>query len=178
MQDPDFETDDNPGGQQGSPGYPFEIFPRIEPFLVFIFAIFTCKAYVIYWLLTRTRLLNELCPERPVPFQVVVPSIVAFGLYMYMLLSMPVQEGIGVIELMNSEEFLPVAYANLFLDLSLFIWGLYFCFGLNHYTGASSGTALYSSPGFMLLANVLLVNPVYLQYKINQISKSREPGIM
>lgn len=155
----------------------FPRFPRMQPFTTLLLTIITLGLYVPYWLYTRTRVLNGLCPAKPVPSIIIalcMGSLLMFVILLFQFLNQ-LPETIVVEQLQNHPDFvklMDVAMAVNFLQL---LWAIFFCHRLNNCTRAKPGDRYYSSYFFLTLAHLLIVNIFYLQYKLNQLMDNNAP---
>lgn len=156
----------------------FQRFPRVQPLLILLFSLASLGLYVPYWLYTRTRILNSLCPQQPVPTVVValsMGSLLVFAVMLYQLMGqLPAQ--ITLQQLQDHPGFQKLMDVAMVINLLQLLWALLFCHRLNLCTRALPGDPRYSSYFFLALSHILIVNIFYLQYKINQLIDENIPN--
>lgn len=155
---------------------PYERFPRMELLLVLILTLVTMGTYTYYWLFTRTQILNQLIPEKPISNVFVSLCIAGFIVLLFTLFSVP--EASSIEELQELGVYNKVAGMIMVLNGLLLAWGLLFCQRLNMLSQKENRDALYANYLYLILAHLLIVNTLYLQYKINQLIDSQRIGLM
>lgn len=156
----------------------FQRFPRMMPFLTLLLAIGTLGLYVPYWLYTRTRLLNEMCPQQPIPSLIValcMGALVMFVVMAFQVVSeLPPQ--ITLEQLREHPGFIRLMDAAMIVNILQLLWGLLFCHRLNLCAQAHAGNTLYSSYFWLSLSHFFIVNIFYLQFTLNRLIDSGTPN--
>lgn len=158
------------------PATSFAVLPRMELLMVMLLTLMTLGTYTYYWLYTRTKILNQLCPEYSINKNFVSLCLVGFFVLMAVLFSLP--EANSIEELQNSPAYDAILSMVLILNTLLLVWGLLFCQRLNHLSQAHKQDALYARYSLLVFVHLLAVNTLYLQYKINQLIDSQRVDIM
>lgn len=130
-------------------------FPRFTTWGVLLLVIVTFSFYIPYWLLTRTKVLDRVAPENPIPRWLVSAAIALFSLSMVM----SVLEGIYPA---STDIKISSSLLSLISGVSFVVWAFMFRARLNALLGASSGERFWLGPVMTFFFQVL-----YLQYKIN-----------
>jgi hypothetical protein len=149
----------------------FQRFRRVSPTLVLLLTFVTLGLYVPYWLYTRTRILNNLCPDRPLPSLVMalcMGSLLMFAIMLFQFLHQ-LPDSTSLEQLQNNGGFIRLMDAAMIVNFLQLLWALFFCHRLNVCTQARAGERHYSSYFFLTLSHVLIVSIFYLQYKLNQL---------
>ncbi len=156
----------------------FQRFPRMAPFLTLLITVATLGLYVPYWLYTRTRLLNQMCPQQPIPALVV--ALCMGALIMFMVLAFQTLDQLpdtaSLQELQKNPAFIRLMDAAMIINFLQLLWAMLFCHRLNICTQAKPGEPHYGNYFFLALAHLLIVNIFYLQYKINQLIDNHTPN--
>ena len=161
-----------PPDQPATPTAPsFQQFPRVSPLLTLLWMLLTFTLYLPYWLFTRTRILNRLYPQHPVPVLVPVLCAVSYAVLFYYSFQLP--PDITLDQLMKDPQYLPFVSVAALGNLVQLVWIILFCQRLNACVGAMPGQPLYTRYSLLVLSNFLIVNVVYPQHKINQIITSQ-----
>ena len=132
-------------------------FPRLGTLLVVALGILTLGIYLLYWLYTRTRILNSLLPSRPVPA----------GLINFVLSTYIVVIGLSLVELAypgNQTIGTVTSLINLVSSIGFLIWVFIFRERLNHFNNAAPGQRYWLGPIL-----TFFFQSMYFQYKINQM---------
>lgn len=149
----------------------FAAFPRVSPTLTLVLTLVTLGFYVPWWLYTRTRVLNRLCPQKPVSSLLTALCLGAYIMLMVLAWQMP--EHVSFQEIFTNPELQNVVSAASFVGLLQIIWLVVFCQRLNLCTQAAPGHSLHANYAILVLTNFLILNVAYLQYKINQAIDSK-----
>jgi len=149
----------------------FQRFQRLSPILLLLITLGTLGLYVPFWLYTRTRLLNSLCPAKPVPSIIIalcMGSLLMFAIMLFQFLNQ-LPETIPLEQLQNNPDFVRLMDAAMIVNFLQLLWAMLFCHRLNVCTQAKPGDRHYGSYFFLALSHLLIVNIFYLQYKVNQL---------
>ena len=130
----------------------------------------TLTLYIPYWLYTRTRILNTLCPQKPIP--TLFMAFCIGGYIVLMVMSHQLPEAITMDELISNPEFYNFVLVASLVGMLQLIWIILFCQRLNLCTGVTKNDPLYANYAILVISNALIANVYYLQYKINQINDS------
>ncbi|MCB1616544.1 MAG: DUF4234 domain-containing protein [Pseudomonadales bacterium] len=153
--------------QQDSEALPgkFSRFPEVGILWMLALSFLTLGFYLLYWFFSRSRLLNELLPEAPIPSAFIY--LCCSGFFVNTALAIYTES------LEKTETISQVAFLIYFLVNCLFlVWALMIRTRINVLVGSDSGT---------FAANIwwtLLLEAWYLQYKINQIKRSSFYSLM
>jgi len=151
-------------------------FPRMEPVWVLLLTLLTMGLYTYYWLFTRTKILNTLIPEKPISNNFVSLCLTGFVVLLVMILSLP--ETSSMEELQQSSHYNTIMMLIMGLNGLLLLWGILFCQRLNLLSQSNRQDALYSNYLILTVIHLLIVNTLYLQYKINQLIDNQRVDIM
>lgn len=149
----------------------FQGFKRLPPILVLLLTFATLGLYVPYWLYTRTRILNQLCPDKPIPSLVIalcMGSLIMFAVTMFHFLNQ-LPDTATLEQLQSNADFIRLMDVAMVVNFLQLLWAMFFCHRLNVCTQASPGERRYSSYFFLILSHLLIVSIFYLQYKLNQL---------
>lgn len=149
----------------------FQRLQRMSTTVLLLLTLGTLGLYVPYWLYTRTRLLNSLCPAKPVPSLVIalcMGSILMFAILLFQFLNQ-IPDSAALEQLQNNPDFAKLMDVAMVVNFLQLLWAMLFCHRLNICTKAAPGDRHYSSYFFLAVAHLLIVNIFYLQYKINQL---------
>jgi len=149
----------------------FQRFKRLSPLLLLLITVGTLGLYVPYWLYTRTRILNSLCPAKPIPSLVIalcMGSLLMFAILLFQFLNQ-LPETVVLDQLQNNPDFIKLMDVAMIVNFLQLLWAMFFCHRLNVCTQTKPGDRHYSSYFFLALAHLLIVNIFYLQYKVNQL---------
>jgi hypothetical protein len=130
-------------------------FTRFTTWGVVGLAVITLSIYVPYWLYTRTKVLDRVAPEKPIPPLLINAAIMLFILSMLFSFLEGAYPTAGV-KLSSS-------LLGLLSGVSFIVWAFMFRSRLNTLLGASSGDPLWLGPIMTFFFQIL-----YLNYKINQ----------
>jgi len=149
----------------------FERFPRTSLIFIVLLTLATLGFYVPYWLYTRTRILNQLLPNNPIPSLLIAMCMGGYIMLLALVYQLPAD--MNTEQIMNSPQFSHLMNAAMLLNLVQLAWAMLFLQRVNICTAAQTTDALYGSYFLLVLAHLFIVNIYYLQYKINQIADSK-----
>ena len=134
-----------------------QAFPRFSTWGVFLLTFVTVGLYPVYWLYTRTRILNRVLPSNPVPVGLAVAAVIALlasaaasflnGMY-------PDHSGVGAMS----------SVINIVSGIVNLVWVFMFRNRLNQHFVPHEGDRYRLSGVLTFFFTVL-----YLQYKLNQL---------
>ena len=131
-------------------------FPRFSAWAVFGLLIITLGIYSVYWLYSRTNILNRITSQ-PIPSSftsfVLVGYVMVFAIAFASGMS-PDDESLAIVSTLLS----------FIINISMLVWFFKIKNRINDLTATSRGDALWIGPIL-----TFLFNTIYLQYKINQI---------
>ena len=130
-------------------------FKRFSTWGVVLLAIVTLSIYVPYWLYTRTKVLDRIAPQEPIPRLVINAAIT---LFIFSMLFSFIEGAYPTFGVKLSSSLL-----SLLSGVSFIVWAFMFRSRLNTILGASSGDPLWLGPVMTFFFQIL-----YLNYKINQ----------
>lgn len=149
----------------------FQRFPRLSPLLLLLLTFGTLGLYVPYWLYTRTRILNEMCPTRPLPSLVIalcMGALLMFAIMLFQFLNQ-LPDDTTLDQLRNNADFIRLMDVAMLVNFLQLLWAMFFCHRVNICTQGKPGERHYSSYFLLALSHLLIVNIFYLQYKLNQL---------
>lgn len=146
-------------------------FQRLSLPLLLLITLGTLGLYVPYWLYTRTRILNSLCPAQPLPSLIIALCMGSLLMFVMMLFQFVnhLPDAAALEQLQNNPDFARLMDVAMVVNFLQLVWAMLFCHRLNICTQAMPGERHYSSYFFLALSHLLIVNIFYLQYKINQL---------
>ncbi|MCK5901791.1 MAG: DUF4234 domain-containing protein [Cocleimonas sp.] len=138
---------------------PVKQFPRFTTWAVVGLSIITMGIYTIYWLYSRTQILNTLLPENKIPSWLTTSSLIVFFLYLVMSFAPLANNGVMPNGMDAFSLVINLAYIVLFIT-----WAFSFRSRLNTLSGSNKGDLFW-------LGGILtfFINVYYFQYRINQI---------
>ncbi|OMH29091.1 DUF4234 domain-containing protein [Motiliproteus sp. MSK22-1] len=140
-------------------------FPRFSTWWVLLLSMVTLSIYSLYWIYSRTKILNRLVPENPISFWIYASPILFFivGIIVnFMIGFYGAEAGSGLTVFSNI-----VSLVNLIIFI---VWAYSFRNRLNRLAGVEKGDKCYAGPIL-----TFFLNSLYMSYKVNQlIDRQRE----
>ncbi len=143
----------------------FAPFPRFSAWWVFLLGIVTLGIYPLYWMFSRTQILNKHFPELAIAAAFVWSAIVLYAIDWLTGLADVIQTfGSGAVATG------PAATGSLVISIVAWIlliaWSMMLCNRLNRVSDEIPGE--HVNPVVTFFLALIYMSPIYLAYKINQ----------